>query len=889
MEPKKMIIIDGYSLIYRTFYGVRPMATKDGIPTNVIFGFANILINILENYNPDYIGVAFDEKKPTFRHDSYENYKAGRMLMPEDLEKQIDLVMEMLVLMDIKKISLPGYEADDLIGTISKSCSKSGIEVDILTGDRDSFQLIDPNIKVLYTKKGISEVEIYDEGKIMDQYGVSPRDLIDVKGLMGDKSDNIPGVAGIGEKTAIKLIKEYGDIEGVYANIHEIKGKMQEKLLNDKENAFLSRHLAEIVTHVPLEFNIGEYETLNYKSKEVVDFFERLECFSIVAKIAGSDSPNQENEKINTNKITEVTDNKLLQEAITVMKKAREIYIAYVAERDYESFLKAIAVSVEGNCYYISSNIFGEDQIAQNIKEVFESENIKKIGHDFKRLYSWALKQGINLQGVEFDAYLAAYLIDPSDNRYKMNDLASKYLNKEIISDEELYGKGKSKKTFDSLEREIAMTTMCTHADLMEDLRRLLAPQIEEYAMASLYKDIELPLTEVLAFFEHEGFRIDLEELDRLDVEFDEKLGNLKKEIYSLSGQEFNINSPKQLGEVLFEKLMLPVVKKTKTGYSTDAEVLEKLKGKHPVITHILDYRTVSKLSSTYVKGFKQIINFKTEKIHSTFNQALTTTGRISSSDPNLQNIPVKIEIGKKIRKVFIPSKKDQVLIDADYSQIELRILAHISGDETLISSFINEEDIHTRTASEIFGVEIEDVTSTQRVYAKAINFGLIYGKQAYGLSQDLGISRKEAQDYIDRYFGRYPKVEDYMKNIVKEAKDKGFVTTLFGRRRYLPEIHSRNAMIAKSGERLALNTPIQGSAADIIKIAMIDVYRELKTKKSDAKLILTVHDELVIDCPLEEVDEVKAIVKDKMEGAASLKVPMTVEISQGENWYQAK
>ena len=407
--------------------------------------------------------------------------------------------------------------------------------------------------------------------------------------------------------------------------------------------------------------------------------------------------------------------------------------------------------------------------------------------------------------------------------------------------------------------------------------------------MASLYKDIELPLTEVLAFFEHEGFRIDLEELDRLDVEFDEKLGNLKKEIYSLSGQEFNINSPKQLGEVLFEKLMLPVVKKTKTGYSTDAEVLEKLKGKHPVITHILDYRTVSKLSSTYVKGFKQIVNFKTEKIHSTFNQALTTTGRISSSDPNLQNIPVKIEIGKKIRKVFIPSKKDHVLIDADYSQIELRILAHISGDDTLISSFINEEDIHTRTASEIFGVEIEDVTSTQRVYAKAINFGLIYGKQAYGLSQDLGISRKEAQDYIDRYFGRYPKVEDYMKNIVKEAKDKGYVTTLFGRRRYLPEIHSRNAMIAKSGERLALNTPIQGSAADIIKIAMIDVYRELKIKKSDAKLILTVHDELVIDCPLAEVDEVKAIVKDKMEGAASLKVPMTVEISQGENWYQAK
>jgi DNA polymerase-1 len=423
----------------------------------------------------------------------------------------------------------------------------------------------------------------------------------------------------------------------------------------------------------------------------------------------------------------------------------------------------------------------------------------------------------------------------------------------------------------------------------MKDLKGHLMAQIEEYEMVGLYRDIELPLTEVLASFEHEGFKIDRKELDRLDAEFDEKLSNLTKEIYSLTGENFNINSPKQLGEILFEKLMLPVVKKTKTGYSTDAEVLEKLKGKHPVIEQILEYRTISKLSSTYIKGFKQIIDKKTDKIYSTFNQALTTTGRISSSDPNLQNIPVKIEMGKKIRKVFIPSKEENVLIDADYSQIELRILAHISGDETLISSFLKEEDIHARTASEIFDVALEDVTSTQRMYAKAINFGLIYGKQAYGLSQDLGITRKEAQDYIDRYFGRYPKVEEYMKNIVQEAKDKGYVTTLFGRRRFIPEIHSRNAMIAKSGERLALNTPIQGSAADIMKIAMIDVYTELKNKKSGAKLILTVHDELIVDCPLEAVEETKKIVKEKMEGAASLKVPMTVEISQGENWYQAK
>jgi DNA polymerase-1 len=889
MGKKRLILIDGYSLIYRTFYGVRPMTTKDGMPTNVVYGFANILINILENYNPDYIGVAFDEKKPTFRHDTYEKYKAGRMLMPEDLEKQIELVMKMLDLMDIKKISLAGYEADDLIGTISKLCSKNDIEVDILTGDRDSFQLIDPNIQVLYTKKGISEVESYDEEKVMEKYGVAPRDLIDVKGLMGDKSDNIPGVSGIGEKTAIKLIKEYGDIEGVYESIDDIKGKVQEKLLKDKENAFLSRHLAEIVTEVPVEFNIDEYETLNYKSDKVIDFFEKLECFSIVTKITGNESVALENEEINIKKIVEIDKYDSLKDAIKEIKQAKEIFISYFAEKEYGAKLKAIAVASEGKCYYMTTDDLSEELISESMRDIFESENIKKTGHDFKRLFCWALEYGIELKSFVFDLYLAAYLIDPSDNRYKMNDLSSKYLNKDIASDEDIFGKGKSKKTFDQVDKDTIKTMVCTQADLMKDLKGHLMAQIEEYEMVGLYRDIELPLTEVLASFEHEGFKIDRKELDRLDAEFDEKLSNLTKEIYSLTGENFNINSPKQLGEILFEKLMLPVVKKTKTGYSTDAEVLEKLKGKHPVIEQILEYRTISKLSSTYIKGFKQIIDKKTDKIYSTFNQALTTTGRISSSDPNLQNIPVKIEMGKKIRKVFIPSKEENVLIDADYSQIELRILAHISGDETLISSFLKEEDIHARTASEIFDVALEDVTSTQRMYAKAINFGLIYGKQAYGLSQDLGITRKEAQDYIDRYFGRYPKVEEYMKNIVQEAKDKGYVTTLFGRRRFIPEIHSRNAMIAKSGERLALNTPIQGSAADIMKIAMIDVYTELKNKKSGAKLILTVHDELIVDCPLEAVEETKKIVKEKMEGAASLKVPMTVEISQGENWYQAK
>jgi DNA polymerase-1 len=888
MEKKRLILIDGFSLIYRMFYGVRPMSTKDGIPTNVVYGLANLLITIMESFSPDYIGVVFDENKPTFRHDHYENYKAGRMLMPEDLEIQISYVMDMLDKMDIHKISMSGYEADDLIGTIAKECSENGLEVGILTGDRDAYQLIDDNIQVLYTKKGISDLDVVTRQTIQETYGLSPKDLIDVKGLMGDKSDNIPGVAGVGEKTALKLIQTYGDMEGVYDNLDDIKGKLKEKLENDRENAFMSRHLATIVQNVPLEFDLSNYQTLVYNSPEVLAFFEKLECHSIVKRLGGEkEAPVETNETVEQHVVT-IQDQASLVALAKNLSKRTDVSFVYWIEKGDVLTLKAFAVSVDGVCHYISDATFTQQQLAEGLAEFFTSK-VGKIGYDVKDLYTWLFGWNLTLNNLVFDGFLAAYLLDPSDNRYGFHDLASKYLGATLASVEDIFGKGKTRISFDQVDPGVIRDWLCAQASMMDELKTALETAIEEGGMKSLLHDIELPLVEVLASFEYEGFNVDLEELARLDQEFDQTLEELTSRIYELTGKTFNINSPKQLGEILFDQLKLPVQKKTKTGYSTDVEVLEKLKNKHPVIEAILSYRTISKLSSTYVKGLKPFVNPRTGRIHSTFNQALATTGRISSSDPNLQNIPIKIEIGRKIRKIFIPFKKDHILVDADYSQIELRVLAHISKDATLTQSFLNGEDIHARTASEIFGVPLAEVASIQRKYAKAINFGLIYGKQAFALSQDLNISRKEAQEYIDTYFGRYPGVEGYMKEIVKKAREDGFVTTIYGRRRYIPEIHSRNVNIANSGERLALNTPIQGSAADIMKIAMINVYRALNDQHLQSKLILTVHDELVLDCPKDEVDVVKALVVREMEQAVTLDVPMTVEVSEGANWYEAK
>lgn len=889
MDKKKMIIIDGNSLIYRTFYGVRPMSSSKGVPTNAIYGFANILLNIFEKHKPDYMGIAFDEKKPTFRHEQFDVYKAGRLNMPEELQTQIPLLYKMLEVMDIRKISMPGFEADDLIGTISKHYSKEGISVDIVTGDRDAFQLVDENITVLYTKRGISDLDIIDVKEVANKYGVTPEQLIEVKALMGDKSDNIPGVTGVGEKTALKLIQQYESLDEVYNHIDDQKGKLKERLITDRENAFLSRHLATIVTEVPVEFELEEFEVQNYQNVDSVAFFNELECYSIAGRLSPGELEKEEDISIDKIQIM-INDLDGLRDLIKTVEENKRIYLSWVMTNSVNNkrTLLTLAAGVDESIYYISDEIT-EEVVIGCLKDILENEQIGKIGHNFKDLYVLCMQYEIELKGILFDTYIASYLLEPSDTRYDINDLAQKYLKITIKNKNDLTGTGKKQLSFLEVVDDDKKDYIIHNCQALMMMHGVLSENIASMHMDKLYNEIELPLMEVLASFEYEGFHIDMEELSRLDGEFDGKLELLTSEIYSFAGKEFNINSPKQLGEILFDQLKLPVVKKTKTGYSTDAEVLDKLKSYHPIIEKILEYRTIAKLSSTYIKGFQGLITDTNNRIYSTFNQTVASTGRISSSEPNLQNIPVRMEMGRLIRKIFIPSSEDHILVDADYSQIELRILAHISEDETLINSFIKGEDIHARTASEILDIPLEEVTPLQRSHAKAINFGLIYGKQAFGLSQDLQITRKEAQDYINMYFGRYPKVEAYMESIVKEAKEDGFVTTLYGRRRYIPEIKSRNKIVEKAGERLALNTPIQGSAADIIKIAMIRVYKELQNKNLRSKLILQVHDELIVDTLKEELDNVKTIVQYEMENAAKLAVPLTVDINIGNSWYETK
>lgn len=886
-----MVIIDGNSLMYRTFYGIRPMTSKRGVPTNAVYGFANILLNILEKHQPDYVGVAFDEKKPTIRHEKFDDYKAGRLKMPEDLVTQLPLIHEMLDKLNIRRISLEGFEADDLIGTIAKTYSAEGIEVKILTGDRDAFQLVDNNINVLFTKKGISDVDIINEEAIEKLYGegITPKALIEVKALMGDKSDNIPGVAGVGEKTAIKLVQQYKNLETIYENIHEQKGKLKERLENDKENAFLSRQLGTIITNVPVDFELNEFSTNEYKTKEATNFFMELDIMSISKRLGNIDEAKEENTIESSKDVIDALDQSTMDSILEKAKSAGQIFMTwYISSHMYnERVLHGLAIGIKKEIFFLQDNIDKNDFILF-FKELMENEEIKKIGHNFKDLMVFCMQKNISLINADFDTYIAAYLLEPSDSRYNIDDLAQKYLDVNMKSREEVVGKKKNQISFLDMDED-KKGLLIDNLEALYLLQPIFQEKMEELNMEHLYKDIEMPLVEVLSSFEYQGFKIDVDGLNELDIQFDKELERLTKGIYGLSGREFNINSPKQLGEILFEELKLPVIKKTKTGYSTNAEVLEKLKGDHPIIEKILEYRTIAKLSSTYIKGFKGIIDKEHHKLYSSFHQTITTTGRISSSEPNLQNIPVKIEIGRQIRKIFIPSSKDNVLVDADYSQIELRILAHISGDETLIDSFKKGEDIHRRTASEIFNVPLEEVTSLQRSHAKAINFGLIYGKQAFGLSQDIHVTRKEAQEYIDMYFGRYPKVEKYMKDIVVEAKEKGYVTSIFGRRRYIPEINSRNKVIANAGERLALNTPIQGSAADVIKIAMVRVYNEFNKRGLRSKLILQVHDELIVDTKRDEIDVVKEIIKSEMENAAELAVPLTVDINIGENWYESK
>ena len=881
---KKLVIIDAYSIIYKCFYGVRPMHSPKGVSTNAIFGFLNIILKLIEQEKPNYLYAAFDKGHKNFRHEKYSEYKAGRQSMPEELREQLPYIDELLDAANIISLKVDNYEADDIIGSVSEIADSKGIDTFVITGDRDSFQLVSEHTKILYSKRGISDIEVIDEAYIMDKYSLTPKQMIDLKALMGDKSDNIPGVKGIGEKTALGLLEKYKTLEGVYENIDEVKGKLKEKLINDKDNAFLSKELGSIVVDMDVDINLEEECNFNFNNEKFISILSSLDLKSIMKKLGVENNLDKEEKNDDFSNLKEeylnIGNDIKPDELCKVLEKKDYISIYFVLN-DENNKLKE-AMIFDGEKFYLF------DLTVLPVSDMAEimNKNNNIITHDFKNVYKCFKREGYDVE-CSFDTYIGGYVLNPSDERYSLEVMGKKYLDVDLKED-----KGEAvQQSFLDIEDKEKYLTYIKKAKCIYSLYKLLNEKIKEEGMEELYNNIEHKLMYVLADMEIEGFKVDVNMLEVLGEDFDKRVENLTKQIRELAGEDesFNVNSTKQLGHVLFEKLNLPVIKKTKTGYSTNIEVLEKLKDHHPIIPLIIELRQVSKLNSTYVKGFVTLIDRKEDKIHSTFNQTITTTGRISSSNPNLQNIPVRTNEGRIIRKVFIPSKEGNVLVDADYSQIELRVLAHISSDEKLINAFKNNEDIHARTASEVFGVNIEDVTNEMRSRAKAVNFGIVYGISDFGLSKDLNISRKNAKEYIDTYLAKYPNVSKYMKDIVEFAKENGYVTTMFNRRRYINEIHSKNFNVRSFGERTALNTPIQGSAADIIKLAMINVESELKKRNLKSKLILQVHDELIIDAPENEVMEVKEILKDKMENAVKMDCPLKADINVGKNWFEAK
>ncbi|HHV28554.1 MAG TPA: DNA polymerase I [Clostridium sp.] len=894
MSKQKLMAIDGNSIINRAFYGLRELlVTSDGTYTNGIYGFINMMQKFIEEEKPQYICVAFDLKAPTFRHSRYEGYKANRKGMPEELRVQVPLLKEVLDAMNIRRLEMEGFEADDILGSISLCAEKKGLEVILVTGDRDAYQLVGPStkLKLPRTKGGKTDVEEYDYNRIVEVYGIKPEQFVDVKALMGDASDNIPGVPGIGEKTALDLIREYNNLENLYSSLDSVKKKgLEEKLETFKEQAFMSRELALIERNMPSLCDIEDLKVVEIDRNKTYEIFKRLEFKSFIDKFGLNDAQSEDSLELDI-KIAKNSDE--LKELKNNILRNRKVYIYYLIDKtgSFSQKLAACAISSqEDEAWYVDfENNINEDEFFRQFKDILEDESIKKYGHDFKNFIVYLNNRGIDFNGLAFDTMIGAYIINSSKDTYAISELAMEYLNLNIKAVEELSGKGKNFTLYRDMQQDDLSKTVGIYPYVINKVNQKMDNILKENDQEQLYYSIELPLVRTLADMEYHGFKVNVNALVEFSKEMQEKIDVITKEIYSLAGEEFNINSPKQLGVILFEKLGLPIIKKTKTGYSTDAEVLEELSDRHEIVEKILEYRQLMKLKSTYVEGLLAVINPHTGKIHSSFNQTVTVTGRISSTEPNLQNIPIKLEMGRKIRKVFIPSDENYQLLDADYSQIELRVLAHITDDENMINSFLNNEDIHTSTASKVFGIPKEEVTSIMRSRAKAVNFGIVYGIGDFSLAKDLKISRKEARMYIDGYLDRYPNVKKYMHDIVEEGKEKGFVTTMFMRRRYLPELKSRNFNIRSFGERIAMNTPIQGSAADIIKIAMVKVHGELKKRKLRSRLILQVHDELIIEVFKEEKEEVEKILSEGMQNAVSLKVPLIVEVKSGNNWYETK
>ena len=882
---KRLIIIDGNSIINRAFYALPDMSNSEGLKTNAIYGFTRMLFKLIDDYKPTHISVAFDKKAPTFRHKEFADYKAGRKKMPDELGQQLQPLKELLDTFNIHRMEMAGYEADDLIGTVSKIGEDNDFKVYIVTGDKDAIQLASNKTTTLITKKGVGEVEEYNYDSVIERYEMTPTQFIDLKGLMGDKSDNIPGVPGIGEKTGIKLIKEFSSIENLIENTEQLKGNIKKKIEENKDQAIFSKKLATIIRDVPIEISLDELSFGDYDKNSVIEEFKKFGFTTLIKQVLSMDSGDEESaveEKIELN----IVHLENIEEFKKEVEKSNKLFIKTVSKvgNILEQNLMYVFLSTDGkNIYYI------DDEELELIKDIISDEEIKKIGYNLKSDYLAFKPYNIEMNNIFFDIAIGEYLIDSkSSTSYECSDIAMKYLTKKIKSEEELLGKGVKAKKFSELEMEELSTYFGEIINIVYNVYPIMEKTFKDMDMEYLFYDVEMTLVEVLGSMEYYGMAVDKTQLNELGHKFKGIIANLEEEIFGLAGEKFNINSPKQLGVILFEKLELPVIKKTKTGYSTNADVLEKLRDKHEIIDKITEYRQIVKLNSTYVEGLTNIINPISGRIHSSFNQTITTTGRISSTEPNLQNIPVKTEMGRDIRKVFIADDNSK-LVDADYSQVELRVLAHMSGDEHMIEAFQNDIDIHSKTASQIFNVDINEVNSKQRSEAKAINFGIVYGKTDFGLSQDLNIPVAQAKAYIESYFANYDKIKVFMDEAIKNATDNGYALTIFNRRRYIPEINSSNFMVRNQGKRFAMNAPIQGSAADIIKIAMVNVYNRLKDEQLKSRLILQVHDELIVEAVEEEIDRVCNIVKEEMESAVNLQVHLDVDLNVGNSWYETK
>ncbi|WP_313961695.1 DNA polymerase I [uncultured Parvimonas sp.] len=875
---KKILLIDGSSLIFRAFYAIKNLTTKDGVFVNGVYGFLNMYYKALELTNPTHVFVAFDKGSKTFRHTEYSDYKGTRDKAPNEITYQFGILKDLLSSMNVNYLELDEYEADDILGTIAKLAQKEGFEVDIFTGDRDYLQLVDDNIFVYLTKKGISEIKLMDNNAIFEDFGISPNQLIDVKALQGDSSDNIPGVKGVGEKTALKLIQEYGNLENLYKNLGKLKGKLKENLENEKDKAYLSRYLGEIYLNVPIDKNIEDFELKDVNLNEYIEKLENLEFKSIINKFF------KDVKKDNSNSINHIIDSEVINfsEIFDKIKNDKSIAVKFFSDKEY-IYREKFYIGVYSD-YNKKSYICKEFNL-EDFERLCNSD-IKIVGYDIKEELFFLLKNNFEVNNYE-DVMILEYLVDSNKGNYDITKVSEELLHLEIIDLKERFGKGKNKKTFFDLDEDIIVKYISQYVFAISELYSIFVQKVKENNLYSLYENVEKPLVKILADMEKTGVKVDKNKILELNEEYSKLADEYEQRVYELAGEVFNLNSPKQLGVILFDKMKLPVVKKTKTGYSTDVEVLEKLSEDYEIAEYILKYRSLNKLISTYLVGILDYI-MEDDRVRTSYKQMITATGRLSSVDPNLQNIPVRTQEGKNIRKVFV-ADKNKVFIDADYSQIELRVLAHLSKDLVMIDSFKNDLDIHYKTASEVFGVPIEEVTDNQRRSAKAVNFGIVYGISDYGLSKDLNITRNEARQYIDGYLNTYPNIKNYMEEIVKIAKKDGYVTTILGRKRYIPEIKSKNFNIRSFGERIALNTPIQGSAADIIKLAMIKVYKRLKEEKVNAKLILQIHDELIIECDEKEKDIVKNILKESMENVYKLDLPLKVDVCEGRNWFESK